>query len=159
MCGTRLKRSFQRVKKLCHLKGLCAEVSQEKGQKVRAISHLSQKDQETMLVSSKWCSTWIHLSLTVTLHSRHQRLFSRAALVCQLGRGAALRPAGPTLLHLQPPSAPWESKQLTGCIDRWGAGWELWLSLNLYRLIYSTVSFLIGRNQKWVIKLFRLRDS
>lgn len=56
--------------------------------------------------------------LTITPHPRRQRLLSRAAFVRQLGRGAALRPAGPTLLHLQPPPATRASKQLAGRIDR-----------------------------------------
>lgn len=56
--------------------------------------------------------------LTVTPLSRHRRLLSRAAFVRQLGRGAALRPAGPTLLHLQPPPPPRASEQVAGRVDR-----------------------------------------
>lgn len=55
---------------------------------------------------------------TITPHSRHPLLLSRAAIVRQLGRGAALRPAGPTLLHFESPSAPQASRRLAGRIDR-----------------------------------------
>lgn len=56
--------------------------------------------------------------LTITPPSRHQRLLARAAFVRQLGRGAALCPAGPTLLHLQPPPAARAGEQLARRVNR-----------------------------------------
>lgn len=74
--------------------------------------------------------------LTITPHSRHQRLLPRAAFVRELGRGAALRPAGSTFLHLQPPPEPRAGELLQTRIDRWGAKRDFW-SVDLQLLFFS----------------------